>query len=156
MYIAKHFLNEKSILYFYFGERIARVMASKQPYSFSFVKILKISSPCFWWFFPPTWFLSPRFKNGLEKTCSRVQGPARCTAVPSSIPTLRVLPVYLYIRKRIQRFLSKTNQCCIPLNLSSTIMLSLSRSLKVELSSGKNTQTKVTTNRVSIQFRQKK
>ena len=33
--------------------------------------------------------------------------------------------------------------------------LSLSLSLKVELSSGKNTQTKVTTNRVSIQFRQK-
>ena len=38
---------------------------------------------------------------------------------------------------KIQRFLSKTNQCCIPLNLSSTIMLSLSLSLKVELSSGK-------------------
>ena len=134
MYIAKHFFSEKSILYFYFGERIARVMASKQEN-----RIRSVSSK--FWKFPPhvfdDFFPQHNFrhqdKNGSEKTCSRVQGPARCTAVPSSIPTLRVLPVYLYIRKRIQRFLSKTNQCCcIPLNLSSTIMLSLSLSLKVE------------------------
>ena len=83
MYIAKHFLNEKSILYFYFGERIARVMASKQPYSFSFVKILKISSHVFDDFYPQHNFCHQDLKMGQRRL---VQGfKARPAAQRSTV-----------------------------------------------------------------------
>ena len=53
MYIAKHFLNEKSILYFYFGERIARVMASKKTVFVRFRQNFENFLPMFLMIFSP-------------------------------------------------------------------------------------------------------
>ena len=67
MYIAKHFLNEKSILYFYFGERIARVMASKKTVFVQFRQNFENFLPMFLMIFSPNIIFVTKIKMGQRR-----------------------------------------------------------------------------------------